>query len=146
MTRIDSITPAEEESVLLDIVDSVKAGFPSPAADASGERIDLIREMNRHPETTFYARVDGDSMCEAGILDGDVVVVDRSLYPKNGDFVIAFINGEFTLKEYMLDWEHKCAWLIPHNKEFSSIRVTEEDNSMIWGVVTHAVHSFHHKL
>lgn len=84
----------------LEFAESIHAGFPSPAADHAGERINLAREMTPHPETTFYAHVEGDSMRDAGILDGDIVVVDRSLNPKNGDFIVAYIDGEYTLKEF----------------------------------------------
>lgn len=131
----------------LEFLEALHAGFPSPAADHIGERIDMVHEMNPHPETTFYARVAGDSMRDAGILDGDIVVIDRSLEPHNGDFVAAFIDGEYTLKEYRLDnasssgsSQPSCAWLIPHNPDYSPIRVTAADDFRIWGVVTHAIH------
>ena len=91
-------------------------------------------------ETTFYAHVEGDSMRDAGILDGDIVVVDRSLDPKNGDFIIAYIDNEYTLKEFRMDESGQCAWLIPHNPDFQPIRVSAESNFMVWGVVTYAIH------
>jgi len=128
------------DSLELELAESIHAGFPSPAADYAGERIDLVREMTPHPETTFYARVSGDSMLDAGIFDGDILVVDRSLLPQDGNIVVAAIDGEFTLKEYRRDKEHNGAWLIPHNNRFKPIHVTEENTFIIWGVVTFNVH------
>ena len=103
MAKITDLTQAEESALALEFAESIHAGFPSPAADHTGERIDMTHEMTPNPDTTFYARVEGDSMRDAGILDGDVVVVDRSLEPKNGDFIIAYIDDEYTLKEFKLD-------------------------------------------
>jgi len=128
------------DSLELELAESVHAGFPSPAADYAGERIDLVREMTPHPETTFYARVSGDSMLDAGIFDGDILVVDRSLLPQDGNIVVAAIDGEFTLKEYKADPDHNGAWLIPHNDRFKPIHVTEQNTFVIWGVVTFNVH------
>lgn len=117
----------------------IKAGFPSPAQDYLTESIDLNKELIRHSETTFLARVSGTSLVDAGIDDGDLVVIDKSLDAKNGDFVVAFIDGEFTLKEFQLDEPNDCAWLIPHNKSFAPIKVTKENDFMIWGVITYTI-------
>lgn len=117
----------------------IKAGFPSPAQDYMNASIDLNRELIRHKETTFYARVSGNSLIDAGIGDGDIIVIDKSLEATTGDYVVAFIDGEFTLKEFRLDEENKCAWLIPYNKDFSPIKVTQENDFMIWGVVTYVI-------
>ena len=138
--KVTALSDAEMHDIELDVADSIHAGFPSPAADYSGERIDLIREMNQHPETTFYARVSGESMVDAGIFDGDILVVDRSLTPQNGDFVIAAIDGEFMLKEYRLDDNGAGAWLIPHNDAYRPVHVSSENQFMVWGVVTFNVH------
>ena len=124
----------------LEIAEGLQAGFPSPAADHAGETIDLTREMVRHPESTFYARIAGDSMIEAGIREGDIVVIDRSLEASNGDFVVACVDGEFTIKEYQFDSKNQCVWLIPHNQNYTKIKVTEENNFSVWGVVTYCVH------
>lgn len=83
-------------------------------------------------------------MRDAGILDGDVVVVDRSLTPKDGDYIIAYIDNEYTLKEFRMDETEQCAWLIPHNPDFEPIRVDKNSNFQVWGVVTYAVHRVHH--
>ena len=144
--QIHSITQAHPVSIELEIADDLHAGFPNPAADYANETIDLAREMVRHPESTFYARIMGDSMQEAGIHDGDIVVVDRSLQPDNGDFVVACIDGEFTLKEYQFDTRNQCVWLIPHNANYQRIKVTQENNFMIWGVITYCVHSLKRKI
>ncbi|MBR4119862.1 MAG: translesion error-prone DNA polymerase V autoproteolytic subunit [Bacteroidales bacterium] len=117
----------------------IKAGFPSPAQDYMNASIDLNRELIRHKETTFYARVSGNSLIDAGIGDGDIIVIDKSLEATTGDYVVAFIDGEFTLKEFRLDEENKCAWLIPYNKDFSPIKVTQENDFMIWGIVTYVI-------
>lgn len=138
--KVDAMTPAEESGVLLDIAESIHAGFPSPAADHTGERIDIVHEMTIHPDTTFYARVSGDSMRDAAILDGDIVVIDRSLTPQDGDYIVAEVDGEFTIKEFRYDAEGQCAWLIPHNEMFQPIRVDASNEFVVWGVVTHAIH------
>lgn len=117
----------------------IKAGFPSPAQDYLSESIDLNKELIQHKETTFLARVSGNSLIEAGICDNDIVVIDKSLDAKNGDFVVAFIDGEFTLKEFQLDKASQCAWLIPHNNSYKPIRVTEDNEFLIWGVVTYTI-------
>lgn len=142
MSKVSNITSADEQGIELEFVEQLRAGFPSPAADYTGERIDIVREMTPHPDTTFYARVVGDSMRDAGILDGDIAVIDRSLEPHNGSFVVAYIDNEFTLKEYQLNRSGEFAMLIPHNPDFQPIRVDAGDNFRVWGVVTHIVHKF----
>ena len=137
--QLTNITSAEQVSPELALAEHLHAGFPSPAADCT-ERIDITRELIRHPETTFYARIDGDSMQDAGIFSGDLVVIDRSLQASDGDFVAAYIDGEFTVKEFRSDPSGKCAWLIPHNDKYRKIRVDDENAFIIWGVITAAVH------
>ena len=121
----------------------IKAGFPSPAQDYLTESIDLNKVLIRHSETTFYAKVSGDSLSDIGISDGDLVVIDRSLEVQNGDYVAAFIDGEFTLKQFKLDEANNCAWLIPANKKYHPIKVTEDNVFMVWGVITSAIKRFH---
>lgn len=137
--QLKNITPSQIGSPELVLAEHLHAGFPSPASDCT-ERIDITREIIRHPETTFYASIEGESMRDAGIYDGDIVVIDRSLQASDGDYVAAYIDGEFTVKEFRLDKSHQCAWLIPHNKAFSPIRVTEENAFIIWGVITFTIH------
>lgn len=122
---------------------AIKAGFPSPAQDYLTGTIDLNKELIRHKETTFLARVSGNSLQEAGICDGDIIVIDKSLEAKSGDFVVAFIDGEFTLKEFRHDEKENCAWLIPHNKDYAPIKVTDENEFLVWGVLTYTIKQLH---
>ncbi|MCF0205844.1 MAG: translesion error-prone DNA polymerase V autoproteolytic subunit [Bacteroidales bacterium] len=119
--------------------DGIHAGFPSPAQNYMNETIDLNRELIRHRETTFYARVEGDSMKDAGIGDGDIVIIDKSLTAKNGDFVAAYIDGEFALKQFQKDDTNQCVWLIAANSNYPPIKVTAENNFIIWGVITYTI-------
>lgn len=120
----------------------IKAGFPSPAQDYITESIDLNKILIRNPETTFYAKVSGDSMSDMGISDGDLVIVDKALEALNGDLVAAFLDKEFTLKQFKLDKAKRCAWLIPANPKYEPIKVTEENEFLIWGVVTSCIKQF----
>ncbi len=135
------IRPAlTEEELPLDFVDEgIRAGFPSPAEDYRHDAIDLNRELVRHPATTFYARATGDSMAGMGIGDGDLLVIDKSLEPREGNIVVAYIDGEFTLKTLHIDKEEGCLWLLPANEKYPPIRVTEENDFIVWGVVTHNI-------
>lgn len=143
MAKIKALTPAEEATLELEFADAIHAGFPSPAADQAGERIDLVHEMTHNPDTTFYAKVGGESMRDIGLLNGDIVVIDRSIVPQNGDIIVAAIDGEFTIKEFQMDENNNCVWLVPHNPEFEKIQVNANDNFMVWGVITHCIHRFH---
>lgn len=118
------------------IVPEIKAGFPSPAEDYLQESLDFNRDLIKHPESTFYGRVDGDSMIDAGICDGDIAVIDRSVEPQHGDVVVGYVNGEFTIK--YLDLTHKNEGYIelrPANRLYSPIRINECDDFEVWGVV-----------
>jgi DNA polymerase V len=118
------------------IVPEIKAGFPSPAEDYLQESLDFNRDLIKHPESTFYGRVDGDSMLDAGICDGDIAVIDRSIDPTDGDVVVGYVNGEFTIK--YLDLSHKKDGYIelrPANSLYSPIRINECDDFEVWGVV-----------
>jgi len=115
----------------------IQAGFPSPAQDYISEYIDLNREIVRHPASTFYGRVSGDSMIEEGIEPGDLLVIDRSLEPDDGDLTVCCLDGEFTLKRIHL--APGAVWLIPSNESFDPILVTPDHRFEIWGVVTHTI-------
>lgn len=117
----------------------IRAGFPSPAQDYMSESIDLNQELIRHPATTFYARAVGDSMKGCGIDDGDLLVIDKAISPQNGDVVVAYIDGEFTLKKVRLEPDGSCLWLIPANDEYPPIKITEENDFIIWGVLTYNI-------
>lgn len=115
----------------------IQAGFPSPAQDYISESIDLNHEIVRHPAATFYGRVSGDSMINEGIEEGDLLVIDRSLQPEDGDLAVCCLDGEFTLKRIHI--EPDCVWLIPANESFDPILVTPECRFEIWGVVTYTI-------
>jgi len=115
----------------------VQAGFPSPAQDYMSETIDLNRELIRHPASTFYARVDGDSMIDEGISPGDILVIDRSIEPDDGDLAVCCLDGDFTLKRIKLSQGQ--VWLIPSNENFDPILVTPSCQFEVWGVVTYTV-------
>ena len=120
--------------------EEISAGFPSPAQDFIESSIDLNKELIRNPNTTFYARINGDSMKDMGINSGDLVIIDKSLEPKNGNIAVCFIDGEFTMKEIKI--EQNCCWLIPANKSFKSVRVDKDNDFAIWGIVIHVIKSF----
>lgn len=117
----------------------IRAGFPSPAQDCLQESIDLNKELVRHPATTFYARVVGDSMKDDGINDGDIIVIDKGIEPQDNDIVVAFVDGEFTLKRIKLDQSNKFLWLMPANEKYEPIRINEDNEFIIWGVVTYSI-------
>lgn len=123
---------------------AIKAGFPSPAEAYEVDALDFNKDMIQHPDTTFYGRVRGDSMIDAGIFDGDIIVVDRSLEPHNGDIIVAFYNREYTVKYY--DDTHKdegYILLVPANKKYPTFKVTEEDDFMVWGVLQYSIKNWH---
>lgn len=125
-----------KESLELQLAPSIKAGFPSPAEDYLRNSLDFNRDLIKHPEATFYGRVDGDSMRDAGIDDGDIAVIDRSLEASDGDIIVAYVNEEFTIKR--LDLKHKQEGyieLLPANKKYKPIRIDEGTDFEVWGVV-----------
>lgn len=116
----------------------VKAGFPNPAEDARGMALDLNELVVKHPVSTFYLSVEGDSMVGAGIVHGDIVAVDKSLTPRTGDIVVAAVDGDFTLKH--LKRQGDKAWLVPANPDYQPIALHEAVDAVIWGVVTFVIH------
>ena len=128
----------ESSSQPLPLADSrVAAGFPSPAEDYATMHLDLNRELIKNPASTFYARVCGVSMIDEGINDGDLLVIDKSIEPYNGCLAVCYVDGEFTLKRFKREGDH--ALLVPANKNFKPIKITAENNFLIWGVVTHLI-------
>ena len=117
--------------------EGVSAGFPSPAADFMETNIDLNKELSDNQLATFYIKVKGNSMIDAGINDKDVLVVDRSLEPQNNKIAICFIDGEFTVKRILV--EKECLYLMPENPNYSPIKITEENELIIWGIVTYVI-------
>lgn len=118
----------------------IKAGFPSPAEDFSELSIDLNFELIKNPSSTFFSRVNGDSMSDLGISDGDLLIVDKSMEPENRKIAVCYIDGEFTLKSIHID--KNCCWLMPANKKYDPIKITEENEFIVWGIVTHVIKSF----
>ena len=136
MSNIQIIQGGFEKELKLQFAPSIKAGFPSPVQDYLHESLDFNRDLIRNPEATFYGRVEGDSMIEAGICDGDIAVIDRSIEPCDGDIVVGYVNNEFTIK--YLDLKHRKDGYIelrPANKEFKPIRIHADDDFEVWGVV-----------
>jgi DNA polymerase V len=119
------------------ITAGIKAGFPSPAADFDGTKISLDAILVKNREATFYAKASGNSMTGAGIDDGDILVIDRSLEPQNNKVAVCFIDGEFTVKRIKITKEG--ALLMPENKAFEPIKVTDENQLIIWGIVTYVI-------
>lgn len=119
---------------ILSFEGKVPAGFPSPAMDYMEKRIDLNEVLIKHPLSTFICESEGLSMINAFIPPKARLIVDRSITPKNGDIVLASIEGEFTVK-YLKKNEFKC-WLCPANSKFKEIEITEEMNMQVFGVVT----------
>ncbi len=115
----------------------IKAGFPSPAADFDGTRISLDSVLIKNREATFYAKASGTSMTGAGIDDGDILVIDRSLEPQNNKVAVCFLDGEFTVKRIKATKE--AVFLMPENNSFEPIKITEENHLIIWGIVTYVV-------
>lgn len=116
----------------------VSAGIPLPTDDYSEGKLDLNAHLLQNPEATFFVRVSGDSMIEASIHPGDLLVVDRSLAPASGKIVIAVVNGELTVKR--LFKEQGKLFLMPENPHYPTLEITEEMAFMIWGVVTNVIH------
>ena len=117
--------------------EGIKAGFPSPAQDYLEQAIDLNKELIRHPASTFYGRVVGDSMRDEGIEEGDILVIDKSLELLNDDLAVCHIDGEFTVKRVRL--EPDAAWLVPSNSNYPPIKVTKDNEFMVWGIVTYTI-------
>jgi DNA polymerase V len=119
-------------------VSAVTAGFPSPAEDSVDRKLDLHEHLVRHPASTFFVRASGDSMIHAGIHNGDLLVVDRSLEAVNGSIVVAAVEGEMTVK--YLAKRNGRVLLVPANDGYPELDVTEQEAALVWGVVTYAIH------
>ncbi|WP_223549835.1 LexA family transcriptional regulator [Aestuariivivens sp. NBU2969] len=115
----------------------ISAGFPSPAEDFKEERLSLDRELIKNKEATFFARVSGQSMIDAGLDDNDLLVIDRSLTPQHNKIAVCFLDGEFTVKR--LKVEADGVWLQPENENYKPIKITEENHFVIWGIVTNVI-------
>ena len=137
-TKLDIYSVSTEKMIERPLIDEgIKAGFPSPAEDFLDISIDLNKELIKNPSATFYGRVKGDSMKDAGIDNGDLLIIDKSLEPRNGKIAVCFIDGEFTIKRIKL--EKDFCWLMPENKNYKPIKVTEENDFIVWGIVVHII-------
>ena len=117
----------------------VPAGFPSPASDYIDKSIDLNEILIKNKIATFLVRALGDSMVDAGIFSGDILIVDKSITPSNKNIVVAILNGEFTVKRFIRD--SNKIFLQPENKKYRNIEISNEDDFKIWGVVTFVIHN-----
>lgn len=138
--KITFFLPDFENTNELPFISSgIKAGFPSPAADFDESKISLDNVLVKNREATFYAKASGTSMIGAGIDDGDILVIDRSIEPQNNKVAVCYIDGEFTVKRIKV--EKDCVYLMPENEAFQPIKVTDENLLIIWGMVTYVIKS-----
>lgn len=136
---VDLFQPALSESLECPaFTSSVSAGFPSPADDYVEKNLDLNDMMVSHPAATFYVRVEGDSMRDAGIQSGDLLVVDRSLEAADGKIVVAILNGEFTVKR--IEIKGIQVRLLAENPLYSPIEISADSDFQVWGLVTYVIH------
>ncbi|RKE99003.1 LexA family protein [Ichthyenterobacterium magnum] len=135
---LEFYTPDETQSLEITLAQTgISAGFPSPADDFKEFKISLDRTLVKNKEATFYAKVSGQSMIGAGLDDGDLLVVDKSLNPENNKIAVCFIDGEFTVKRLKVTTEG--IYLQPENPAYDPILVTDENNFHVWGIVTHVI-------
>lgn len=128
----------DKKSILeLPFIGGIVAGFPSPAEDFLGEKIDLNKELIKNPPSTFCGRIKGDSMRDAGIENGNLLIVDKSIEPTNGKIAVCLLDGEFTIKRIKI--EKECIYLVPANSDFNPIKVTSQNDFIIWGIVLHII-------
>lgn len=119
------------------VIGNLTCGFPSPADDHLEDHIDLNKEFIKNRNSTFFGRVSGDSMKEAGIDDGDLLIIDKSLQPRDGKIAVCFIDGEFTVKRLRVSKD--SVLLVPENKKYKTIEVTKDNDFLIWGIVTSVI-------
>lgn len=139
----DSATAPEPQEALPYFEEGVMAGFPSPVMGELNGTLNLNTLCIRHPATTYYVRARGDSMIGAGICDGDILVVDRSIEAQHGDIIIAAIDGEFTVKRLLK--KGTKVFLAPENPAYQSRLLTEEEMSEFFGVVTWILKAVHRR-
>ncbi len=141
MTKYEELkiySASTDKSAELPLAQSgVSAGFPSPADDPMELKLDLNRELIRNAAATFFARVSGVSMIDDGVNDGDLLLIDKSVEPYDGCLAVCYIDGEFTLKRFKDNGDH--ALLVPANKNYQPIKVTADNDFMVWGVVRYLI-------
>jgi DNA polymerase V len=137
--NITFFIPDSENNQELPFVGDIKAGFPSPAADFEDDKISLDKVLVKNQLSTFYAKASGNSMTGAGIDNGDIMVIDRSLEPTENRIAVCCIDGEFTVKRIKI--EKDGLYLIPENSAFEPIKITEDNQFVVWGIVTYVIKS-----
>ena len=137
---MDSSDSATKKFKIPLLTDSISAGFPSPADDHTEQNIDLNEHLISNPSSTFFLRVKGDSMINAGIKDKDLIIVDKSLTARPGNIIIAMIDGEFTMKR--LSIKNNELYLKAENHNYPDFRFKNHINVQIWGVVIYSIHSY----
>ena len=136
--KLNFFTPNSDNNLDAILINAgISAGFPSPAGDFKQERISLDKELIKNKEATFFARVSGESMINAGLGDGDLIVIDRSIEPANNKIAVCFVEGEFTVKRLIVKKDR--IWLKPENSSYKPIEVKDEDRLIIWGIVTNVI-------
>lgn len=119
------------------VEEGISAGFPSPADDFKNRRISLDRELIKDENTTYYARVSGESMIDAGLDNNDLLVIDKSIPAKDGKIAVCYVDGEFTVKRLKIT--NECVYLMPANDNYKPIKVTKDKQLHIWGIVTYVI-------
>ncbi len=119
------------------VSEGISAGFPSPADDFKNKRISLDEELINDVNTTYYARVSGESMIDAGLDNNDLLVIDKSITAKDGKIAVCYVDGEFTVKRLKITKE--CVYLMPANEKYKPIKVTKDKQLLIWGIVTYVI-------
>ena len=135
--KISELKSDEKTGGLQFFESRIQAGFPSPAQGEYADTIDLNRALITNPAATFCARVIGNSMVDAGINEGDLLIIDRSLTPSDGNIAVCFIDGDFTVKR--LSVRDDGIYLTPANADFPELRVEEDSSFQVWGVVSHII-------
>ena len=136
--QLARVIPISQLRQRIPLFGGVTAGFPSPAEDYAEDRLDIAAYIVRNPSTTFFVRVEGHSMTGDGIFPNDILVVDRSLRATSGSVIVAYLHGEFTVKRLIKDIG--CWSLVPSHPDYTPIVVTEDDDFLIWGVVSFVIH------
>ena len=138
--KITFLKPKEGNSIGQWLIEQgISAGFPSPADDFKEIRISLDRELVKNRDATFYARVSGESMENAGLSNGDLIIIDRSLQAENNKIAVCFLDGEFTVKRIIKKGEK--LFLKPENNRYKEVEINENNELLIWGIVTYVIKS-----
>ena len=141
VTKIHPYKKGDDETKLTFFTSKIKAGFPSPADSYLQKKLDLNELLIDDAESTYFVEVSGESMKDAGILDGDILIVNKSKSPKNDDIIIAVVDGDLTVKRYVKKSNGKT-FLMAENPDYPPIELGGEMETSCWGVVTASIHRF----